>query len=407
MKKILLSFLFLIILVIPLSFCNASDYGFSTKEIGKDSVIFDIKSIEGVPMVVDRSTFNIKLESISDSSIHNSVRTGFGILRFDKLISGATYKATIYRNNVLGTNINFQTHPSGDLSIEDYPSDVTQDSARVKVSTLKGLSYSLALHDGSGKNVIKRQDVSSSEGIDYITFSNLNIDTSYVLNLVVNNNGLSYDLDNIKFTTDSNLDFIFSPTSGKEGTEVTITGKKYNITGTKSVIFGNVSATPKTNSDNVVVVVVPKRAQTGKIILMTNSDSLLSQNDFVVDGKPVVANTNASSTPPITGTVNRGSSKGLVPNCAPDCNFNDLITLVNKVISFLLFYLATPLAGIIFAWAGFIYITSGGDTSKIKKAKTMLTNVLVGYVIALAAWLIVKTILNILGVDPSIDTYLK
>jgi hypothetical protein len=106
-------------------------------------------------------------------------------------------------------------------------------------------------------------------------------------------------------------------------------------------------------------------------------------------------------------SINQVEGAGLVPNCAPNCNFNDLIGMVNKIISFLLFYFATPLAGLVFAYAGFLYITSGGDTSKTSKAKKLLPKVVFGYLIALGAWLIVKTILNILGVDPSIETYLK
>lgn len=87
---------------------------------------------------------------------------------------------------------------------------------------------------------------------------------------------------------------------------------------------------------------------------------------------------------------------------ADPCNFNALMVLINRVIDFALFYLATPLAAVIFAYAGFLLITSGGSQEKMTKAKHILGNVLIGYVIALAAWLIVNTILNTLGfVGPS------
>ncbi len=89
-------------------------------------------------------------------------------------------------------------------------------------------------------------------------------------------------------------------------------------------------------------------------------------------------------------------ASGLV-ECKENCGFNELMALVNKVISFLLFDLATPLAAIVICYAGWLYISSGGDTENVGKAKTILKNVVLGYVVALCAWLIVKTILSSLG----------
>lgn len=88
---------------------------------------------------------------------------------------------------------------------------------------------------------------------------------------------------------------------------------------------------------------------------------------------------------------------GLVPCDGPECGFEDLITLVNKVIDFLLFTLAMPLAAILFAYGGFLFLTSGGSEDKITKAKQIFKNVLFGFVIALSAWLIVKAIFFGLG----------
>jgi len=99
---------------------------------------------------------------------------------------------------------------------------------------------------------------------------------------------------------------------------------------------------------------------------------------------------------------------GLVPACpSTGCGFDQLMTLINNVITFLLFTVATPLAAIIIAYAGWLYLSSGGNSSDVTKAKKILMNVVIGYVIGLAAWLIVKTIITSLGVDPSINTFLK
>lgn len=84
---------------------------------------------------------------------------------------------------------------------------------------------------------------------------------------------------------------------------------------------------------------------------------------------------------------------GAVDGSEPECNFNELLNTANKIIEFLLIYFATPLAAIIFSYAGFLYLFSGGNETNVTKAKTMMKNMLIGYVIALAAWIIVKTIM--------------
>jgi hypothetical protein len=90
-------------------------------------------------------------------------------------------------------------------------------------------------------------------------------------------------------------------------------------------------------------------------------------------------------------------SNGNTIKAIKQCDFNSLMELINKVIDFLLFYLATPLAALAFCYAGFIMITAGGSSEKVTKAKTIIKNVVFGYILALAAWLIIKTIMTTLG----------
>lgn len=79
------------------------------------------------------------------------------------------------------------------------------------------------------------------------------------------------------------------------------------------------------------------------------------------------------------------------------CDFDQLMVLVNKVINFLLMVIATPLAALAVCYAGFLMISAGDSSEKVSKAKGILKNVVIGYIVALAAWLIVKTILVSLG----------
>ncbi|MEI6580629.1 MAG: hypothetical protein WCO07_00455 [bacterium] len=78
-----------------------------------------------------------------------------------------------------------------------------------------------------------------------------------------------------------------------------------------------------------------------------------------------------------------------------------LLEMVNKVIHFILFTLAVPIAAILFAYAGFMLITSGGEVGKKKKALGVFWHVGLGLVIVIASWLIISTILSILGYNGS------
>jgi Co/Zn/Cd efflux system component len=73
--------------------------------------------------------------------------------------------------------------------------------------------------------------------------------------------------------------------------------------------------------------------------------------------------------------------------------------IVQRVLGFLLI-LILPIAAIIFAYVGFLFLTSGGSTETKTKAKGVLVKVLIGIVLVLAAWLIVKTIVTSLELDP-------
>lgn len=88
------------------------------------------------------------------------------------------------------------------------------------------------------------------------------------------------------------------------------------------------------------------------------------------------------------------------------CDFGQLIALINISIDFLLFYVASPLAAIIFCYAGFKLLTSGGNQEAMGSAKKMILHLILGYIIALAAWLIIHTIVKSIGLDPTIDTFM-
>jgi len=78
-----------------------------------------------------------------------------------------------------------------------------------------------------------------------------------------------------------------------------------------------------------------------------------------------------------------------------DATSNDLPTLIGNIISALLSVL-----GIIFVvlvvYAGFLYLTAAGDDTKVKKAKTLLTQSIIGLVIIVAAYAISAFVIDAL-----------
>ena len=102
----------------------------------------------------------------------------------------------------------------------------------------------------------------------------------------------------------------------------------------------------------------------------------------------------------IIPVISFAQSAPLVPcdnSEANPCDFAQFMILINNIIDFIFKFLALPIAAIMFAYAGFTLVTSGGSPESKTKAKNIFTNVVIGLIIALGAWLIIKTILSLVG----------
>ncbi len=79
-----------------------------------------------------------------------------------------------------------------------------------------------------------------------------------------------------------------------------------------------------------------------------------------------------------------------------DATTNDLPALIGNLISVLLSVL-----GIIFVvlvvYAGFLYLTAAGDDEKVKKAKKLLSQSVIGLVIIIAAYAIASYVIDALS----------
>lgn len=108
---------------------------------------------------------------------------------------------------------------------------------------------------------------------------------------------------------------------------------------------------------------------------------------------------------PVASLVYAQSGAGVVQCDGPEgagnktCDFNAFLETANKLIEMII-YLAASGAALLFAYAGFLYITAQGETGKISAAHAIFKNVAVGFIVILLAWLFVKLILDIL-LDPS------
>jgi flagellar biosynthesis protein FlhB len=102
------------------------------------------------------------------------------------------------------------------------------------------------------------------------------------------------------------------------------------------------------------------------------------------------------------------NAQGFLDRIVPQCNeelvggeFTDscgmchIVQLIQNILSFLV-TISVVVATLMFIYAGFLYMTAGGSADKIKAATKIFTNVFIGFVFVLGAFLIVDTIMKTL-----------
>lgn len=92
-----------------------------------------------------------------------------------------------------------------------------------------------------------------------------------------------------------------------------------------------------------------------------------------------------------------------------ECDICDLTRLAMNVLNFLI-VISIAFAALLFANAGFLYITSPGNSGNIARAHKIFTSALIGIVLILAAYLLIDTVMRILisgdlGVEANIQGY--
>lgn len=86
---------------------------------------------------------------------------------------------------------------------------------------------------------------------------------------------------------------------------------------------------------------------------------------------------------------------------AKTCTLSDLAKLADKIINFLLFSLAMPLAIVSILIGGILMITSRGDPGQLQRGKDVFYYSVIGFILAFGAWLIIEVIITTLVSDAS------
>ncbi|MBU1119554.1 hypothetical protein KKH43_06775 [Patescibacteria group bacterium] len=107
---------------------------------------------------------------------------------------------------------------------------------------------------------------------------------------------------------------------------------------------------------------------------------------------PASSNTNAAATPGATTGGTKTTSVTL-DNPLGVTNIGDLIV---KIINYILGFVAV-VAAAVFIYGGLLYATSGGSEENAKKGKSALTAGIIGLVISLGAYTIIKFVMGALG----------
>jgi hypothetical protein len=88
----------------------------------------------------------------------------------------------------------------------------------------------------------------------------------------------------------------------------------------------------------------------------------------------------------------------IIPTASNKCaaSFGMLMIVINNIISLLITLAIVFVAPLMIAWSGFLFVVNPVNAGGISQAKSILTNTVVGIVIALAGWLIVDALMAVL-----------
>ncbi len=87
---------------------------------------------------------------------------------------------------------------------------------------------------------------------------------------------------------------------------------------------------------------------------------------------------------------------GIVPCNGPECQACHFVQLGQNLLKWFIGIMATVIA-VVVAIGGLKMVMAGGNPGEISKAREMMTNALIGFVILLSAWLIIDTVMKLVA----------
>lgn len=81
----------------------------------------------------------------------------------------------------------------------------------------------------------------------------------------------------------------------------------------------------------------------------------------------------------------------------PQCTLCHLWQMGSNIINFLIWELSLPIAALLFIAAGVVFLTAGGNESRVALGKSIFTNTVIGLVIIFCAWLLIDTLFKTLA----------
>jgi len=94
-------------------------------------------------------------------------------------------------------------------------------------------------------------------------------------------------------------------------------------------------------------------------------------------------------------------AQGLIPcggEAQPPCTLCHVFALLHNIIEFILVIVVPIIAAFLFAWGGFVWLSSMGNPSRVKQGQQILLAAVVGILIVYSAWLFINLLLTSLGV---------
>ena len=131
----------------------------------------------------------------------------------------------------------------------------------------------------------------------------------------------------------------------------------------------------------------------------TSSDGILSTGDCAPQGSgiPFWAPCGLLS---CTGNPYIFDANGVAITSPNYCKtFNGVIGTARRIIYFAITIALFAIMPILFLWGGIMFMFSQGKPEGINKAKKILTGAVIGLCIMLGAWLIVNTLVTVLGIQ--------